>query len=207
MSVLGAWGLSQARDLKGIQVVEGEKIGRKPLRRRILGRTGEELSLVGLGGVVYMNEEQERVNRIVQEAIDNGVNYFDVAPTYGDAEELLGPALKPFRDRVFLACKTEKRDRDGAEEELNQSLRRLQTDHLDLYQLHALKEIREVDRALGWRGGHGCDFDGQRRGEDPLYRVFSPFRRSGFEGHGQIRLRHHPVPGQLCLFLQGGFRA
>ncbi len=152
MSMLSAWGLSQVKDLKSIQVAEGKKISRKPLRRRILGRTGEELSLVGLGGVVYMNEEQERVNRIVQEAINNGVNYFDVAPTYGNAEELLGPALKPFRDQVFLACKTQKRDRDGAEEELNQSLQKLLTDHLDLYQLHALKEIREVDQALGWRG-------------------------------------------------------
>jgi predicted aldo/keto reductase-like oxidoreductase len=152
MSVLGAWGFSQARDFKGVQISEGEKIRREPLRKRILGSTGEELSIVGLGGVVYMNEDQERVNRIVQEAIDNGVNYFDVAPSYGNAEELLGPALKPFRDQVFLACKTQKRDRGGAEEELNQSLQKLQTDHLDLYQLHALKEIREVDQALGWRG-------------------------------------------------------
>jgi predicted aldo/keto reductase-like oxidoreductase len=152
MGVFGACGFSQARNRKGLQITEGEEIRRTPLRRRMLGRTGEELSLVGLGGVVYMNETQEWVNRLVREVIDQGLNYFDVAPTYGNAEELLGPALKPFRDQVFLACKTQKRDRDGAEEELNQSLIRLGTDHLDLYQLHALKEIREVDQALGWRG-------------------------------------------------------
>lgn len=129
-----------------------ERIKRKPLPKRILGKTGESISIIGLGGVVYMNEEQNRVNQIVQDAIDHGVDYFDVAPTYGNAEELLGPALKPFRENVFLACKTQKRDRTGAEEELNRSLQRLQTDHIDLFQLHALKEIREVDQALGWRG-------------------------------------------------------
>lgn len=165
MSVLGALGFSQAGDLKGFRISEEENIRRKPLRKRILGKTGEELSLVGLGGVVYMNESQERVNRIVQEAIDNGVNYFDVAPTYGNAEELLGPPLKPFRDQVFLACKTQKRDRDGAEEELDRSLRRLQTDHIDLYQLHALKEIRDVDQALGWRGAMDSIFKAREEGK------------------------------------------
>jgi predicted aldo/keto reductase-like oxidoreductase len=151
-SMLALWGFLNSNILKGGRTDEIERIRRKPLRRRILGKTGEKISIIGLGGVVYMNEEQQRVNQIVQDAIDHGVNYFDVAPTYGNAEELLGPALKPFREDVFLACKTQKRDSAGAEEELNQSLLRLQTDYIDLYQLHALKEIREVDQALGWRG-------------------------------------------------------
>lgn len=152
MSMAGLWGFLNSNILKGGRTDEIERIRRKPLRRRILGKTGEKISIIGLGGVVYMNEEQQRVNQMVQDAIDHGVNYFDVAPTYGNAEELLGPALKPFRDDVFLACKTQKRDRAGAEEELNQSLLRLQTDYIDLYQIHALKEIREVDQALAWRG-------------------------------------------------------
>jgi predicted aldo/keto reductase-like oxidoreductase len=151
-SMAGLWGFLISNLLRGGRTEEIEKIRREPLPQRILGKTGESLSIVGLGGVVYMNEEQERVNQIVQDAIDQGVNYFDVAPTYGNAEELLGPALKPFRENVFLACKTQKRDRAGAEEELNRSLLRLQTDCIDLYQLHALREVREVDRALGWRG-------------------------------------------------------
>ncbi len=151
-SVIGLWGFLNSHNGRNSGADQIEKIRRKPLPRRILGKTGEHLSIVGLGGVVYMNEKQERVNQIIQNAIDHGVNYFDVAPTYGNAEELLGPALKPFREDVFLACKTQKRDSAGAEEELNQSLLRLKTDHIDLYQLHALEEIREVDRALGWRG-------------------------------------------------------
>ena len=70
------------------------------------------------------------------EAVEKGINYFDVAPRYGDAEIKLGPALKPYRDKVLLACKTWKRDRKAAEEELHRSLKRLQTDHFDVYQLH-----------------------------------------------------------------------
>lgn len=130
---------------------EGQFV-RRPLAKRELGRTGEKLSIIGLGGVVYMNEPQEMADRVVKEALDYGVNYFDVAPTYGNAEELLGPSLKPYRDRVFLACKTQQRDALGAEEELHRSLRRLGTDHVDLYQLHALTKTEDVDLALGPRG-------------------------------------------------------
>jgi predicted aldo/keto reductase-like oxidoreductase len=150
--LIGLWGFLETNRLRRGRIDTLENIKRKPLPKRILGKTGENISIIGLGGVVYMNEEQDRVNQIVQDAIDHGVDYFDVAPTYGNAEELLGPALKPFRENVFLACKTQKRDRTGAEEELNRSLKRLQTDHIDLYQLHALEETREVDRAFGSRG-------------------------------------------------------
>lgn len=150
--LIGLWGFLASKRTREGRTDTFENIKRKPLPKRILGKTGENISIIGLGGVVYMNEEQDRVNQIVQDAIDHGVNYFDVAPTYGNAEELLGPALKPFRENVFLACKTQKRDRTGAEEELNRSLERLQTNHIDLYQLHALEETREVDRAFGSRG-------------------------------------------------------
>jgi aryl-alcohol dehydrogenase-like predicted oxidoreductase len=122
----------------------GEKLPRRPL-----GRTGESLSINGLGGMVLSGEEQETANGIVREAVGHGINYFDVAPSYGNAEDRMGPALKPFRDGVFLACKTLKRDKAGADEELSQSLLKLQTDHLDLYQLHALTTLEEVKQALG----------------------------------------------------------
>ena len=82
-------------------------------------------------------------------ALAQGVNYFDVAPTYYDAQERLGPALKPYRDRAFLACKTAKRDAAGAREELENSLRVLQTDHFDLYQLHGLTKLEEVEQVFG----------------------------------------------------------
>jgi aryl-alcohol dehydrogenase-like predicted oxidoreductase len=117
------------------------------MQRRPLGKTGEELSIIGLGGVVMDGLAQEEANRIVAEAVDRGVNYFDVAPRYGDAEERLGPALKPYREKVFLACKTAERARENAARQLEASLWYLQTDHLDLYQLHAL-EPREVEKVF-----------------------------------------------------------
>lgn len=127
--------------------------GRKhPLKRRALGKTGETLSVVGFGGIVVTNVEQADADRIVAEAVDRGVNYFDVAPSYGNAEERLGPALEPYRSKVFLACKTGRRDKQGAEEELRSSLKRLRTDHVDLYQLHGLTEIKDLDQALGTNG-------------------------------------------------------
>jgi predicted aldo/keto reductase-like oxidoreductase len=71
-----------------------------------------------------------------------------VAPSYGNAEEMLGPALEPYRRNVFLACKTNVRDAAGAEKEFSQSLRTLRTDHIDLYQLHAIQTEEDVDAIL-----------------------------------------------------------
>jgi predicted aldo/keto reductase-like oxidoreductase len=116
------------------------------LEKRVLGRTGEKLSIIGFGGIVVRDAEPEEAYQRVSEAIDYGVNYFDVAPSYGDAEVKLGPALESFRKEVFLACKTNKRTSDEAESELEQSLKHLRTDHFDLYQLHAVTRMDEVHK-------------------------------------------------------------
>jgi aryl-alcohol dehydrogenase-like predicted oxidoreductase len=120
-----------------------------PIARRALGKTGEELSIIGFGGIVVMNEETGAAANIVAEAVDRGVNYFDVAPSYGNAEERLGPALKPYRNKSFLACKTDGFTKETARAELEESLKRLQTDHFDLYQFHALTKMADLDKALG----------------------------------------------------------
>jgi aryl-alcohol dehydrogenase-like predicted oxidoreductase len=117
--------------------------------RRKLGKTGIELSIIGLGGVVVMNTEQQHANNVVAEAVDRGVNYFDVAPSYGNAQDRLGPALKPYRNKCFLACKTGERTKEGAQRELDASLKTLETDHLDLYQFHALTKMPELNQVLG----------------------------------------------------------
>lgn len=121
--------------------------------KRKLGKTGQELSIIGMGGLVVAKTEQERANRIVADAVERGINYFDVAPSYMDAQLRLGPALKPFRDKVFLACKSECRDKAGLENQLNESLSQLQTDHFDLYQLHAIRDIERDVRAVLSKGG------------------------------------------------------
>jgi aryl-alcohol dehydrogenase-like predicted oxidoreductase len=119
------------------------------MEHRQLGKTDRNLSILGFGGILVTNATTEEAAERVGTAIDAGITYFDVAPSYGNAEEMLGPALAPYRENVFLACKTGKRDKQGAEEELRQSLRRLQTDRFDLYQLHAISSIEDVERAFG----------------------------------------------------------
>jgi aryl-alcohol dehydrogenase-like predicted oxidoreductase len=122
------------------------------IERRSLGRTGHSLSIIGFGGIVVMDATPQEASARVAHAIDRGVNYFDVAPSYGNAEERLGPALAPYRKDVFLACKTQKRDRAGAAAELETSLRRMQTDRFDLYQLHAVTSRDDVERIFAADG-------------------------------------------------------
>jgi aryl-alcohol dehydrogenase-like predicted oxidoreductase len=122
------------------------------MEKRRFGKTDVELSVVGFGGIIVMNEPPSSSKRIVKEAIERGINYFDVAPSYGNAEECLGPALEPYRNSVFLACKTAKRTKIEAEAEFRQSLRRLRTDHFDLYQIHGVITLDEVNQAMGEGG-------------------------------------------------------
>jgi len=130
----------------------------KPIPKRKLGKTGEELSIVGFAGIVLMNNSQSFANNLVAEAVDRGINYFDIAPSYGDAQARLGPALEPYRRNVFLACKEgagrEEGDwtKDSAAQTLDESLRQLRTDHLDLYQFHALSKMSDLEQIFGPNG-------------------------------------------------------
>jgi aryl-alcohol dehydrogenase-like predicted oxidoreductase len=87
----------------------------------------------------------------VSEAVDRGINYFDVAPSYGNAQDILGPAIKPHRSKIYLACKTEKRTKKEAWEALHNSFKLLHTDYFDVYQLHGVPP-EDVDTVLG-KGG------------------------------------------------------
>jgi aryl-alcohol dehydrogenase-like predicted oxidoreductase len=123
-----------------------------PIPKRRLGKTGAELSIIALGGIVVMDTEQPTANNLVAEAFDRGINYYDVAPQYGNAQQKLGPALEPYRKRSFLACKTLMRDKDSAAAQLDDSLRKLRTDHVDLYQFHAVTTKEDVDKIFGPNG-------------------------------------------------------
>ncbi|AWK51807.1 oxidoreductase [Clostridium beijerinckii] len=122
------------------------------MKKRVLGKTGENLSVVGFGGIIVSAETQKDANNYVAEAIDSGVNYFDVAPTYGNAQDKLGPALVGKRNDIFLACKTENRTKDGARALLEESLKILKTDYFDLYQLHAVTTTEDVEKIFGVNG-------------------------------------------------------
>lgn len=118
------------------------------MTKRMLGKTGYNIAPVVFGGIINTDQAQGDADRYVAFAVDRGVNFFDVAPNYGDAEERLGPALKPYRKDVYLACKTMKRDAKGAKEDLIESLRRLKTDYFDLYQMHCIRSAGDVEAAF-----------------------------------------------------------
>ena len=119
------------------------------MQKRRLGRTEQKSTIVIFGGAALASVSQEEADQAVALALEHGVNHIDVAPSYGEAELRLGPWMETHRQDFFLACKTGKRTKEGAAEELHRSLERLRVDHFDLYQLHALDELEELEIALG----------------------------------------------------------
>jgi predicted aldo/keto reductase-like oxidoreductase len=147
-SALGVSATVRARQLE----VATEAKQAAGLPRRVLGRTGQRVSIVGFPGLGLVHDDQDRCTAAIHKAFERGVNYFDVAPAYGngDAEIKMGIGLQGIpRSSYHLACKTKERGRDGAHEELQRSLARLKTDYFDVYQLHALRRPDEVEQALG----------------------------------------------------------
>lgn len=116
------------------------------MEKRRLGRTNHKSTVAILGAVAFGHSTQEEADVAMEMVLQVGVNHIDVAPTYGDAEERLGPWLAGERQRFFLGCKTTERARDGARQELERSLQRLQVDALDLYQLHAVSSLQLLDQ-------------------------------------------------------------
>lgn len=175
------------------------------MEKRPYGKSGEELSVIGFGGICVMNEDTATAASMVSEGIDRGINYFDVAPSYGNAEEMLGPALEPYRNDVFLACKTTERTAEGARKELENSLKLLRTDHFDLYQLHSVTTYDDVSTILG-PGGALETF--KKAKEDGLV------RHIGFSAHseeaavalvGQFDFDSILFPFNWVNWIQGGF--
>jgi aryl-alcohol dehydrogenase-like predicted oxidoreductase len=121
--------------------------------KRLFGRTGHKSTLITLGGAIFIYPiPREEEDQFMKYVLDHGVNHIDVAPTYGDAELRLGRWVKEYRESLFLGCKTRKRTKKEAAEELNNSLKRLQTDYFDLYQLHGLDDPEELKTALSEEG-------------------------------------------------------
>ena len=146
-----------------------------PLPRRRY-KDGIDLSIIALGGIVVCGLTQVEASRRVAVAYDRGVNYFDCAPSYfnGEAETKLGEALRPYRNKVFLAEKTMSRDAKGAREELERSLQRFHTDHVDLYQFHAVSSMDDVDKILAAGGAAETFFAAKKEGK---------VRHVGFSAH------------------------
>lgn len=125
--------------------------------RRTLGRTGRSVSIIGFPGLALSQKEydQARCTKALHDVFDRGMNYFDVAPAYGRGvcETRMGIGLQGIdRGQIFLACKTNKRDKETSLRELEHSLKELKTDYFDLYQLHHLRTPEEVKQVLGPNG-------------------------------------------------------
>ncbi len=178
------------------------------LPRRPYGKTGDELSTIGFGGIVVMNREPVDAARAVAHAVERGVNYFDVAPSYGNSEAMLGPALEPFRKGCFLACKTAQRLRGPAAEEFRGSLQRLRTDHFDLYQLHALIDVaKDVDVAFGKGGALEVLIEEQRVGRIHHLGFTAHTAAAALAAVGRFDFASVLFPINFCTFLRHGLGA
>ena len=110
------------------------------MRVHALGNTGLEVSELGFGGIPILRLESNEAERIVRHAFDRGINFFDTANAYRDSEAKIGETFAGMRERVIIATKTMRRDGKGALENLEQSLRMLRTDYIDLYQFHQVAQ-------------------------------------------------------------------
>ncbi len=145
------------------------------MEQRRFGRTNHWSTIVIFGTAALGKVTQDEADRAMELMLTHGVNHIDVAPSYGEAELRMGPWVKRYREKLFVGCKTMERTWQGAWDELRRSLDRLQTDHLDLYQLHALKGIEDVDVALGSGGAIEALIEAKKQGLT---------RYLGITGHG-----------------------
>ena len=153
-------------------------VAQEQMPYRTLGRTGEKVSLIGLGGYHIGKQEDEKESiRIIRSAIDNGINFMDNCWDYngGESEIRMGKALRDgYRNRVFLMTKIDGRDKRTAARQLDESMRRLQTDHIDLLQFHEVIRTTDPARIFGPGGGIEAALAAKQAGK---------IRYIGFTGH------------------------
>lgn len=197
------------RSILGAEKPDSEELDRTHgLPRRVLGRTGEKVSIVGFPGLALIHQEQKRCTEGIHDAFERGVNYFDVAPAYGngDAEIKMGVGLQGIdRSRIFLACKTKMRDKKGAREELERSLERLKTDHFDLYQMHCLRTPEEVKQALGPDGAMETFLKARKEGKIRFLGFSAHTTKGALEAMKGFRFDTVMFPINFVEFFQMGF--
>jgi predicted aldo/keto reductase-like oxidoreductase len=118
------------------------------MQKRRFGRTGHMSTIVIFGAFALGQISQKEADAVMESLLEHGVNHIDVAPSYYDAELRLGPWLEKYRDRFFLGCKTQLRGKEEAHQELHRSLERLRVTNFDLYQLHAVTSLEELDQCF-----------------------------------------------------------
>jgi aryl-alcohol dehydrogenase-like predicted oxidoreductase len=150
--------------------------------KKPFGRTGQESTRVLFGGAALSAVTQAEADATLDVLLEHGINHIDTAASYGESERRIGPWMKRYRDRFFLATKTEERTRQGAHESLQRSLELLQTDQVDLFQIHNLSTQAEWEIALGPGGALEAFVEARQQG---LVRFI------GVTGHGTEIARLH----------------
>lgn len=130
-----------------------------------LGKTGLLVSEVGFGGIPIIPLDFEAAVSVVRHCFERGITFFDTANMYGDSERKIGQALAPVREKTILATKTLKRDAEGASKHLALSLQNLQTDCIDLYQLHNLSKKAELEEVLSPGGAYDAASQAKKEGK------------------------------------------
>lgn len=160
------------------------------MQKRMLGKTGIELSLIGFGGFHLVETAQDEVNYLLNHYLDQGGNYIETAAQYGDtmSETKIGRAVSSRRNEFFLATKCLERTRDKAAESINRSLKNLQTDYVDILFMHAIQSVEISETILASNGAMAAALEAQRQGK---------IKHIGLTGHGQPTglihaIKNHP---------------
>ena len=147
------------------------------MEKRRLGRIGHMSSVIVFGAAGLGDVTQDEADQSIQLALDAGINHFDTAASYGDAELRMGPWMPKIRSRIFLATKTGDRERDDALRSIERSLQRLQVDHVDLIQLHAVTNYDELDQCTRAGGALEAALEAKEQGL---------VKHIGITGHGHL---------------------
>ncbi len=134
----------------GATAAQPRRPGAGDIPKRLLGRTGQKVTIIGMGGARFHLPPFDEGVALVRRAYDMGINYFDMARSYwnGRAEEVYGAAIPPFRKNIFLTTKSGNRTRKGAEAELELSLKLMKTDYVDLWQMHGVNTKEDIQKIL-----------------------------------------------------------
>ncbi|MEJ6951217.1 aldo/keto reductase [Natronospora cellulosivora (SeqCode)] len=148
------------------------------MKKRILGKTGLEVSLLGFGGFHLLEIPAEKAYSLLTYYYKNGGNYIETAAAYGngESERKIGPFIDKYRENIVLASKTDKRDAEGAMADINRSLENLQTDYLDIIFMHCVKQEEDLEKILSSNGALQAALEAKKEGK---------VRYIGITSHGQ----------------------
>jgi predicted aldo/keto reductase-like oxidoreductase len=138
------------------------------MEKRILGSTGLEVSIIGLGGIPLQRLKADEAVKVVKYALEQGINFIDTARGYSVSEEFIGKAIENIRDDLIIATKSPARDYEGMKEALEESFKQLRTDYIDLYQFHFVRYKADLEKIMS---------------EDGAYKALAEAKAAGKIGH------------------------